>query len=32
MAARGLEAARDALTFAYADNLIDDTEFALLFD
>ena len=32
MAVRGLQAARDALTFAYADHLIDDVEFALLFD
>jgi hypothetical protein len=31
MAVRGLQAARDALTFAYADHLIDDVEFALLF-
>jgi hypothetical protein len=28
----GLQSARDALTFAYADHLIDDVEFALLFD
>jgi hypothetical protein len=32
MAVRGLQAVRDALTFAYADHLIDDVEFALLFD
>jgi hypothetical protein len=32
MVVRGLQATSDALTFAYADHLIDDVEFALLFD
>ncbi len=30
MAVCGLQAARDALTFAYADHLIDNIEFALI--
>ena len=32
MAVGGLQAVRDALTFAYAENVIDDVEFALLYD
>ena len=32
MAVGGLQAVRDALTFAYAKNVIDDVEFALLYD
>jgi hypothetical protein len=32
MAVGGLQAVRDALIFAYAENLIDDEEFALLYD
>jgi SOS response regulatory protein OraA/RecX len=31
MAVGGLQAVRDALIFAYAENLIDDEEFALLY-
>ena len=32
MAVGGLQTVRDALTFAYAKNVIDDVEFALLYD
>ena len=32
MAVGGLQAVRDALTFAYAKNVIDDIEFSLLYD
>ena len=32
MAVGGLQAVRDALIFAYAENVIDDEEFALLYD
>jgi hypothetical protein len=32
MAVGGLQAARDALIFAHAENIIDDEEFVLLYD
>ena len=32
MAVRGLQAVRDAVIFAYGENIIDDEEFALLYD
>ena len=32
MAVGGLQTVRDALTFVYAENVIEDVEFALLYD